>query len=419
MSEVLATGPADLEGRWVAPAPVEPPSTRRFREVAAHFGDLIGLNLAGWVALLGAALAAVGAWQLHWHELAVAAVMAALLVIVALLFTVGRPKLEVMLQLRENRVVVGDIAEGALAVRNAGNRRTLPSRLDLPVGEQVASFGVPSLGGAGQHAETFVVPTHRRGVIPLGPAQSVQGDPFALAGRSTRWTEVTELFVHPRTVNLPGRQTGFIHDLEGHPSALLSASDMSFHALREYVPGDDRRHIHWKSSARTGELMVRQFEETRQSRVALALDTAQASYLDTEEFELAVSVIGSAALQCVREENPLAMLTLQETLPAVSALRCLDELSRVEQHGRGSVHELAQSVLRREPGASIVILATGSGSGVTRTRRACNAFDIDTRVIAVMCEVGAELSVRSVVNTTIIRIGDLADLPRAMRRAMQ
>ncbi|MGJ6980315.1 DUF58 domain-containing protein [Aestuariimicrobium soli] len=409
---------APATGGWQLPQAVEPPTLDGARGVLRRIGQVSGLTAAGWTALLVVLVAGLLGWLLHWHELLVMALMVMVLVLVALLFTLGRPRYAVRLTLESNRVRVGETAEGALAVRNEAGRRSFGSRLDLPVGEQMASFSVPSLGSGSSHSEDFVVPTDRRGVIELGPVQSVQGDPFALSGRSTTWTQMTELFVHPLTVDLPGRHTGFVHDLEGHASTQLTNSDMSFHALREYVPGDDRRHIHWRSSARTGQLMVRQFEESRQSRVAVALDVSRESYLSEEEFELAVSVVGSVALQCVREDNPLAVMTQTETLPAVSALRVLDELARVEQGTRGGVLALVRAVNDREPGASIVVLVTGSGQSLERLRRAVRAFDVDTKVIAVAAQPDSDLSVRTVANTTVMRVDDLANLPRAMRRAM-
>lgn len=404
--------------QWEAPPPVEDPR-QGLRDLVGTVHRAVGLSHAGWVALAAAVLSLVGFAALHWVELLYITIMLFGLVLVALAFTLGRPRYAVSLELRETRVIVGEEAAGRLGVRNTATRRTLPSRLDLPVGQDAASFAIPSMQGGGWHGEEFEIPTRRRGVVAIGPARSVQGDPFGLSGRTTDWTEMTELFVHPRTVNLPGRQTGFIHDLEGHASNHLTVSDMSFHALREYVPGDDRRHIHWRSSARTGDLMVRQFEETRQSRVALALDTASASYLDDEEFELAVSVIGSVAVQCVREENPLSLMTTIEVLPAVSALRALDEMCRVETHSRGNLFDLVTAVTHREPAASIVILATGSTVGLDKVRRAAANFDIDTRVIAVMVDPSAPLSVRTVSNVTLVRVPDLADLSRAMRQAMR
>src|SRR5699024_9984886 len=82
-------------------------------------------------------------------------------------------------------------------------------------------------------------------------------------------------------------------DLEGTPSSDLSSSDIAFHALRDYAPGDDRSHVHWRTTARTGKLMVRQFEETRRSHVVVALDDLAEHYASDEEFELAVSAAAS------------------------------------------------------------------------------------------------------------------------------
>ena len=52
-------------------------------------------------------------------------------------------------------------------------------------------------------------------------------------------------------------------------------------------PGDERRYIHWKSTAKTGRYMVRQFEETRRSHLVVALSLAATDYATDEEFELA------------------------------------------------------------------------------------------------------------------------------------
>lgn len=405
--------------RWEIPEAVDPPTRAGVRHALERLNRVTGMTIPGWVCLSAAVVCLALGVSFGWAEFVVVGVLAAVTVVLCLLFTLGRPKLGVWVQLTGHSVVVGDHAEGRLVVRNDARRRHWGSRLDLPVGRSSASFGLPLMRPGEAVASTFLLPTTRRGIVQVGPASSVQGDPFALTGRETRWTDALELYVHPRTVLLPGRQAGFVHDLEGHASGHLSASDMNFHALRPYAPGDDRRHVHWRSTARTGQLMVRQFDESRMSRVCVALDTWRGSYLDEDEFELAVSCAGSIALHTLYSESPLALLTSRERLLALSPERVLDELSLVEQGSRGGALDLVQGVVRREPSASVAVCITGSSSSMTVLRQACGHFDVDTRVIGLRIDGGSPLRARTVGNITVLQIGELRQLPRAMRKAME
>src|SRR5690625_5413082 len=153
------------------------------------------------------------------------------------------------------------------------------------------------------HEELFAVPTRRRAVLVVGPVRSVRDDPLSLMRRQVTGARPQELFGHPRTVRLDEAASGFLRDLEGTPSSDLSSSDIAFHALRDYAPGDDRRHVHWRTTARTGKLMVRQFEETRRSHVVVALDDLAEHYASDEEFELAVSAAASIAAQTLKRSE--------------------------------------------------------------------------------------------------------------------
>ncbi len=406
------------EPAWAPPPEVDPVTPHDVADRLRKLSQLLGMRTAGWVLLGSGVVLLAAGWPLRWTELRVAGVLALLLVAVAALFTIGRPRFEVAVGVPDTHVAVGDRATGTLVVRNAGTRRTLPGRVDLPIGLRTASLAVPSLKAGGQHESTFVIPTRRRAVVPVGPAQSVQGDPFNLMGRDTLWTEMIEVFVHPRTVRLPSRQVGFVHDLEGHTTPKLSSADMSFHALREYVAGDDRRHIHWRSSARTGRLMVRQYEETRQSRVAVALDLADGSYGSEDEFEDAVSVAASFVLQALRDESPLALVTNVDVQPAQTSTRAMNELSRVERLANAHLTDVVRLVRDREGNASIVVLVTGSKVSAVKVRQAATLLNLDCRVIAVRVSQTAVLSVDTVSNVTVVQLPDLADLPQAARRAL-
>lgn len=403
--------------QWQVPETVAPPRWDDVRAVAGNVTRALGMRTSGWLMLAAAVVLLLAGWLLAWTELRVAGVAALAMVGVALLFTLGRPTLAVTVGVPAKHVVVGQQVTGDIRITNVGGRRTLPARVDLPIGDQVASVGLPSLTTNATYDQSFVIPTDRRAVVEIGPALSVQGDSFGLTGRESLWTEAQEVYVHPRTVNLPGRQTGFVHDLEGHTTQKLSNSDMSFHALREYVPGDDLRHVHWRSSARTGDLMVRQFEETRKSRIAIAIDLSDQSYGGDDEFEDAVSVAASFVTQAYREENPISLVTNVEAHRGLTATRSMNELSGVERLDRTHVTELFRLVRDREATASIVVLVTGSRVRSDRLRRAATLLGIDTRVILVRLDPRRSLQVETVSNVTSIQLPSLDDLPRAVRRS--
>lgn len=405
--------------RWEIPSPVGPPTGEVVSSLYRRVSEFLGLRPAGWWTLLTGLVALALGLLLRWVELVVAGVTAVVMVAVALLFTIGRAKLMVRLETSDRSVVVGDRASGRILVRVQPGARHLGSRLDLPVGASRASFWLPLLAGDRVEEFRFRIPTNRRGRIVVGPAHSVQGDPFGLAGRETRWTDEQEVFVHPVTVPLPGRQIGFVHDLEGHASSSLSPADMNFHALRPYVPGDDRRHVHWRSTARTGSLMVKQFEESRMSRVLVALDTGRSSYIDDDEFELAVSVAASIVVQAMLGESRLTVMTSDDELATASLQRALDEMSLVETTATGGVQALAHVAIRRDPSASVAFLITGSTASMTDVRRAAARFDVDTRAIGVRVSTGDELRNRKAGNVDVNQVGRLEDLPRAIRRSMQ
>ncbi|MGO1342261.1 MAG: DUF58 domain-containing protein, partial [Cellulosimicrobium funkei] len=289
--------------------------------------------------------------------------------------------------------------------------------MELPVGQGMATFPVPRLRPQGSHEEIFTVPTHRRSVISVGPVRSVRADPLGLLRREVVWTEPEELFVHPRVKNLSGSSTGFLKDLEGRVTTDISNSDVSFHALRDYVPGDDRRHIHWKTTARTGQLMVRQFEETRRSHLAVLLSTRAEDYAHDDEFELAVSACGSLGLQAIKEDRGVTVLVNDGNLRGDHRTRLLDDLARVEtQSQRTSLVDVARVAGLTITDASVVAFIVGSRVTPTELRAASARLPQDVRVMAIQCVPGASLSRHAIAELVVLTIGELGELPLALRR---
>ena len=197
------------------------------------------------------------------------------------------------------------------------------------MGAATAVFHLPRMKPQQVHEDLFTIPTARRAVIVVGPVRSVRADPLHLLRRQVLWTEPEDLYVHPRTVALAGSAAGFIRDLEGMPTTDLSSADVSFHALRDYVPGDDRRHIHWKTTARTNKLMVRQFEETRRAHLAISLSINTDEYASEQEFELAISAAASIGRQAIREQRELDVLTQAGPLRCETGRNMLDGMTRI------------------------------------------------------------------------------------------
>jgi uncharacterized protein (DUF58 family) len=149
----------------------------------------------------------------------------------------------------------------------------------------------------------------RRGVYELGPAEVKVADPFGLLSFARRFERRTEVVVYPKT-----------HDLRGFPlrggneeagtRGSRGRRGEEFAGLREYRRGDDRRHIHWKSVARTGELFVKEFSLQAPRRHTVVLDLRREGIRTQEdEVEDAVSAAASVLAHLTRERLPFRLLS--------------------------------------------------------------------------------------------------------------
>jgi uncharacterized protein (DUF58 family) len=382
----------------------------------AAAADRRPVSALGWVTAGTGLLLTVLGRQLGWVEAATAGAVLLLALAVAAAMTVGRSTYAVELDLSGRRVRVGERAVGRIAVRNTSGRRLLPAQVELPVGRGSADFPLPSLAPGAQHEDVFAVPTSRRGVVVVGPVRSVRGDPWGLVRRRVHWTEPVDLYVHPETVALPDAGQGVLRDLEGQATRVVSDSDMSFHALRDYVPGDDRRTIHWKATARHGDLMVRQFEDTRRSHTAVALATDLAGYADADELELAISVVASLAVGALRDEREVTVLAGDGALRVQTPQRLLDDCaSLVPAPGSPGPADLAPWVRRQVPHASVAILVVGSVPTAAELRRQASAVPAGVRTVVLSCDRAGVAGVRTTGTTTLARVATLGDLPRTLR----
>lgn len=394
-------------------------AARAGRAVARFAAPVTGVvSTTGWLVLAAAAISLVIAWAFGWIEFAFLGFTLLAALVVSIAFVFGRMHYRVAIELQPARVVAGERALGRLLVTNAGTSASTPSRLELPVGAGLAEFVVPSLPPGGAHEELFAVPTHRRAVIVAGPAVSVRGDQLGLLRRTVRWTDPIELFVHPVTARLRPSAAGLVRDLEGEVTKTITNNDISFHALRAYEPGDALRNVHWRTSARTGQLMVRQYEETRRSQLILVQPTEREHYASEDEFELAVSVLASLGVQVIRDATRLAVMTESLALRTATPTALLDDTSRIEPSRRvfPSVRDFVREATKRLPPPSVVITVAGSLLPVADLRTVETVFGADTELIAFRAELGAASRITRIAGTTVVTVGDLSELPRLVRR---
>ena len=370
----------------------------------------------GWAVLIGTVAALAFGIGLGWKELIVIGIVGALLLAAGIIFIVGRNRYRIELDLAYTRVVVGERALGRIEIHSASQKPLLPATIEVPVGKALASFHLPRMKPGDVHEDVFAIPTSRRTILQVGPVRSVRGDPVGLLRRQVKWTDPVELYVHPKTVQLDETAPGLIRDLEGITTRDLTNSDIAFHALRDYVAGDDRRYIHWKSSARTGTLMVRQFEQTRRSVLALGLSTSPDDYADPAEFETAISILGSLGLQAVRDEMDIVVQTSKQTLPSTTGKRLLDALSGVEWSPRHDRFlDLAATIAQQHGGASVIMLHAGATVEPALVRRARTLLPAQARVIAFTVVKDAKPRLQPIGDVSLATIGSVSDLPRVMR----
>lgn len=406
-----------------------------FRTVASAVIGFVGnsvrprleiLSSGGWIALALAAATLTGGFILGWQELTFVGLTVLVGLVFCTVFLIGRTTYNVAIELSPSRVVVGERALGRLVVTNSGTRPVLAARMELPVGAGRAEFSIPALKPEQEHDELFAVPTNRRAIIATGPAVSVRGDQLGLLRRVVRWTDPVDLFVHPVTTPLAPSAAGLVRDLEGQVTKKITNSDLSFHALRGYEPGDDRRYVHWRTSARliqqTGDpmnLMVRQFEETRRSQLTVLQSESSAFYDSEDEFELAVSVATSLAAQVIRDGTALNVVSESRRLHTYSASAMLDDSCRMElsiKLGKDA-RECARVATKRLPPPSVLFIVAGSKMTASDYRQIGTLFPADTTVIAFRVELGAEATLRQVAGVKVAVVGALRDLPKVVARA--
>ncbi|MEV7802505.1 DUF58 domain-containing protein [Microbispora sp. NPDC088329] len=212
----------------------------------------------------------------------------------------------------------------------------------------------------------YKVSSDLRGRFPIGPLSVRIADPFGLVELARSFTITDTLVVTPEVVPLPPVRLSGEYSGGGDSStrSVAAAGDDDV-APREYRQGDDLRRVHWRSTARHGELMVRREEQEWQSRGALLLDTRRHAHRGEgprSSFEVAVSAAASIGIHLSAEGLALRLVTDQGARHVVEtgqSWSLLDTLAVIRQSTARSL-EHGVGALRQGAGEGLIVAVLGA-----------------------------------------------------------
>lgn len=325
------------------------------------------LTTTGWSVAVGSMALIVVGRLLGIFELFLLGAGGAVLVVAAVLRVATlRLRVDVTRELHPARVHAGTPSRVELEVRNRSGLRTPVLTLRDPVGRgRTARVVLAPLGTDETVRAAYRLPTDRRGLLRVGPMTIEITDPFGIASTTTQGAGITELTVWPAVDDvLPLPHTSGDDPLAGadHPNPLASHGD-DFYALRPYVVGDDLRRVHWKSSARSEELLVRQDEMPWQGRATVVLDARRGTHSD-ESFERAVSAAASVILACSRRHFLVRLVTTagddsQFGAGGTHVESLLERLSTIELAEEGRLIAVLAALRRAGSGGALVAMLGG------------------------------------------------------------
>jgi uncharacterized protein (DUF58 family) len=279
-----------------------------------------------------------------------------------------------------DRAFTGDRVPVRLTIHNDGPLPLLWLEVDelLPVEVRAAPFErrVVTLGGRERWHGDYRLICSRRGRYSIGPTLLQTGDPLGIARQNLRLAPRDDLLVYPRVVpllrlGLPTRS----------PLATLPATAPLFEdssriiGTREYQRGDPLRRVHWTATARTGHLVVKQYQSAIARETQICLDLREAGYAARNHYdaiELAIVVAASLANHLIVHDGlPTGLTTLvperrailpprKERTHLIGILETLAEVQMISGEAPPLTALLRRDGLSLSWGGTVVVI-TGRG----------------------------------------------------------
>jgi uncharacterized protein (DUF58 family) len=308
-------------------------------------------------------------WWLAYPHLTALALAGLLVMASAGMWVTSRPRLDIDRKLVPDRIPRGGSAVAQLVVANRGRRATPSLPASEPVGSTDVELDVPRVKAGGEREISYPLPTDRRGVFTVGPLAIERFDPFGVLRVARHYGTPDTFWVHPAVhplTLLPGMRS---RHLDGPSADTAPDGTITFHTLRDYEMGDDLRHIHWRSSARLGTLMVRQHVDTSRPDTTVVLDTRPGPYGDDPaRFEEAVDAAASLVSAATAQGFPVRLLTsggvsLGEQAPLTDPVGVLDRLAEIDLTPGADMDGLLDRMGARRGGGVLAVLTGNAEIG--------------------------------------------------------